>query len=170
MPSGHIDLDSTRRTPRPSNWQHAKTLMHRNLTKDLKKPALWAAKTILAPVLFMLYTIGFFLAAQGYSDDGVVNVGNYQLFPGENWTFPQQLWIGGWDLEYTQQISENLENVLANNTQAVVNVTTTTTLVNLTEFTTACQEAMPTNAAEGVCVYFNATDAYNIFYGGQELA
>jgi hypothetical protein len=54
--------------------------------------------------------------------------------------------------------------------EAFMNVTTTTTLSNLTEFTTACQDEMPSTAAEGVCVYFNSTNVYSIYYGGQEMA
>ena len=33
----------------------------------------------------------FFLAASSYSDDGVVNVGDYKLFPGEKWTVPSTM-------------------------------------------------------------------------------
>ncbi|KAL3906339.1 MAG: hypothetical protein SGILL_009309, partial [Bacillariaceae sp.] len=52
---------------------------------------------------------------------------------------------------------------------STINVTTTA-FSKLTEFTAACREGMPSDAAEGVCVFFNSTEAYNIYYGGTELA
>jgi hypothetical protein len=39
------------RTPAPSDWEHAKILMSRNLRNDGKKPQLWFARVFGMPLL-----------------------------------------------------------------------------------------------------------------------
>ncbi|KAG7366812.1 ABC transporter [Nitzschia inconspicua] len=159
------------KTPRPSDWQHSKTLMPRSFAKDKKKPALWAAKFLLSPLLFMLYTIGFFLAASTFIDDGTVNVGDYSLFLGQEWKYPSIVLMSGWNVSFVEAVADTVHGLIRDNhDNDNVNVTALSATSNVTEFTSLCQSAMPSTALEGVCVYFNASNAYTIFYGGTELA
>lgn len=157
------------KTPRPSDWQHAKILMARSFVKDKKKPALWAAKFLAIPVLFMLFTIGFFVDPSAFTEVGVINVGDFKLFPGQEWAYPSTMWISGWDATHTAALADVVQGLLLPGSSNV-NVTAFTDVTNSTEFISTCQASMPSTALEGVCVYFNASNVYIILYGGTEYS
>lgn len=157
---------SKKRTLRPSDWQHMQTLMVRTLKRDLKRPLLWLAKFLLAPVLFMVYTIGFFLGQSYDTYEDVVNAGGYQLYPGENWTLPSNLSLAGYDASYAELVGQTI-SLLFPAANILVNAMSTT---NLTEFTDDCQDNIGSTADEGLCIFFDANDSYSIYFGGEEYA
>ena len=151
------------RTLRPSDWQHMQILMIRTWKRDSQKPLLWLAKFLLAPALFMVYTLGLL----GQSDDAnedVVNDGGYQLYPGENWTFPNKLSLAGHDASYADFVGQTI-SILFPTANILVNATSPT---NLTEFTDDCQDTIGSTADEGLCIFFDANDSYSIYFGGEE--
>ena len=164
--------DVVRRSPRPSDWGQTKILLQHNWKKDKQKPMLWIAKFLLGPLLFLLYTFGFFLAALEYDDgqSGIINVGNYRLYPGEPLVYPSTIYVSGWNTTFVDElfINSTINEYLKDN-NFIVNTTSSDT-TNKTEFMTDCQTNLPYYAADGVCVFLDTNNSYTIFFGGSEYA
>ena len=162
------------RTPHPSDWGHMKILMHRNLRKDRQKPGLWFAKFLFSPTLWMLYSIGFFIGSIDTGTENAVNIGDYRLYGGENWTFPSTVWLSGFDESYVDDVATAItESPLSD--KMTVNTMNSTDFYdnNVTAFVEACAHggdiSVPDDAKNGVCVYLEANNSYTIYYGGSEF-
>lgn len=166
--SGKTADPSNLKTPHPSDWSHVRTLLARNWKKDLQKPSLWAAKFLLGPALWMMYSIGFFLGSIDTGDENAINVGEFRLYGGENWTFPSSLWLGGVNSTYVESVGASIQTLFS-----TITVNDTTAFANnATAFADACggNGGIPDEASGGVCVYLEANNTYTIYYGGQEMA
>ena len=147
--------------PIPSDWSHAKTLMLLSLSKDRKKPHLWALKILLQPLLLMLYTIGFFLGYKG--DDGSSYVaGEYRLFNGEDWTYPANIKIGAFNKSYLGEVAEILSQPSTN--ISVLNGTTSNDII------AQCEGNIDDSASNEICVFLSTFNEYTLYYGGKESA
>eukprot|EP00934_Nitzschia_sp_Nitz4_P004854 Nitzschia sp. Nitz4//scaffold351_size16537//459//7245//NITZ4_008851-RA/size16537-augustus-gene-0.0-mRNA-1//1//CDS//3329548881//4844//frame0 len=154
------------RTPVPTDIQHAKILIGRTLRKDAQKPQLYAAKFISIPIMFMLYCVGFLIAGQDIDDEGSVVQGGYELFPGQDWTYPNQIRLGGFDNVFVESVSDSLGSLFDQGTLEEFDLEVFKS-TNYSAFHESCQD-IASDASSEVCVYFNATDDYIIHYGGNQ--
>jgi hypothetical protein len=152
--------------------------------KDMQKPALWCAKFLFSPLLWMLYSIGFFIGSSDTStDDSSINVGDYRLYVGENWTFPSTMWMAGYDIEYVDLVattieSSSLSNITVNTRIAAATAAESVAAAaefsdNVTAFIEACAAggdiSISGYASDELCVYLEANNSYTIYYGGSEM-
>mmetsp|Transcript_39650 Transcript_39650/g.83371 ORF Transcript_39650/g.83371 Transcript_39650/m.83371 type:complete len:1629 (+) Transcript_39650:114-5000(+) len=154
---------TTTRTPIPSDWSHAKTLMTLSFHKDRKKPKLLAAKIFLMPCLLMLYTIGFFL---GYNpDDGSSYVaGKYRLHEGQEWKYPAKINMGAFNSTFLEDVASSLSLSGKSITVALINATTSDEVMD------NCQGNIDDSASNELCVFLNSENEYSLYYGGKETA
>jgi ABC-2 family transporter protein len=168
------------RTAKPSEWQHIILLVQRNWRNDCKKPHLWAARTLLVIGLMMLYSVGIFAGnnqePSGSSPDpGVVviplnDTHEYWWHPGQDWTFPQDLYLAGdQDIITT---TRHIPDAISSLTTASTTRVTVTNETNETAFHDYCAASTTITATNGgwntsqICVFVAAIDSYNIIYGG----
>ena len=149
------------RTPTPSDWNHAKTLIAFSFQKDGKKPKLWALRVLLQPCLLMLYTIGFFLGYE--ADDGSSYVvGEYRLFNGENWTYPARINMGA----YNRSFLEDIASILSDQSIDVSEMNATTS----DELVSKCQGGIDASASNEICAFLTSGNEYTLYFGGKETA
>ena len=155
-------INNSIRAPIPSDWEHAKTLIALSLRKDRKKPKLWALKIFLMPALLMLYTIGFFV---GYETDegGSYIAGNYRLFPGEKWSYPNKINIGAFNN------TTFLDAVVKSLSDKSIDIQ----LLNATssdEVIANCTGTIADSASNEICIFLSSENEYNLYFGGSETA
>lgn len=151
------EQDNVQRTSMPSDFQHMKVLMARTFRKDIKRPVLWIGKFLSLPLMFMMYTVGIFLSYEEEEDD--LQVGEYRLFNGTSFSFPDALKLGGFDANFVASIA----SVLTNNNETFQELNAT----NITDVT------MMSSECEGIgwpsaqtCVFFDSPNSYDILYDG----
>jgi hypothetical protein len=154
---------SQKRTPIPSDWQHAKILMGRTFRKDRRNVKLWFARFLLMPLLFMIYTVGYFI---GYGDDGEKDdyiAGDFRLFQGSEWEYPSRMRIAGFDNDFVAQVGATMTNQTGNGFDLNY-----TELTNVMELVQECTGNIASSASEELCVFIESIDNYTLFFGGKE--
>ncbi|KAL7467007.1 hypothetical protein ACHAXS_007274, partial [Conticribra weissflogii] len=166
------------RTPHPSDWDHIKTLVALSFRKDKKRPARCALKFVLMPALLMLYTVGFFVGYEG-NDDNTIVVGDYRLFPGQNWSLPSKIKIGAFDSLFLENVTnvlsdeyyyEIIDEVNADETNKLPEkkVLHISNASDSSELIKECQGNIDGDAINEICVYIQSDTSYELFFGGKE--
>jgi len=158
VPEG-ASKDDVKRTPTPSDFFQMKVLIGRTIRKDVKRPILWVGKFLSLPLVFMLYTVGFFLSYQEEEDD--LAVGQYRLLNGSSFSFPDGVKLGGFDTSFVSSIAA----ALSNDTFGEVNATSIT---NVDTLSSECEGiGWPSSKT---CVFFHSPNSYDLLYdGGQSV-
>eukprot|EP00980_Cylindrotheca_fusiformis_P030296 scaffold24644_cov122-Cylindrotheca_fusiformis.AAC.3 len=152
-----IDDGVPNRTPAPTDFGHMRILIARTMRKDRKKVLLWFAKFLSLPILFTLYTIGIYL---GYDpEEESEAAGDYRLFDGFNFSYPQAMKLGGFDSEFVARVGESM-------TIPWIEINTTE-ILNAALLSQEC-EGIGWPSTE-VCVFFHSENSYDLLYDGGEF-
>lgn len=157
-------INNGNRAPIPSEGSQAKTLIALSLRKDRKKPKLWALKIFLMPALLMLYTIGFFI---GYETEegGSYIAGNYRLFPGEAWSYPNKINIGAFNTSSATFVDTVVKSLSDKSIDIQLLDATTSD-----EVIANCTGTIADSASNEICIFLSSENEYNIYFGGAEQA
>lgn len=150
--------DPQKRTPFPSDFEHGKLLMARNFRKDLKKPFLYAARVLIMPGLFVLWTIGIFMSYQNDTSDDTI-AGNFRIFEGETWRYPSSMKLAGFNATFVESVSSSINS-------DDISFELLAGIKDPLDLEKACDSISPF-AQEEICVYFNSTNEYTLYYGGK---
>eukprot|EP00538_Stauroneis_constricta_P006133 CAMPEP_0119550624 /NCGR_PEP_ID=MMETSP1352-20130426/4101_1 /TAXON_ID=265584 /ORGANISM="Stauroneis constricta, Strain CCMP1120" /LENGTH=1679 /DNA_ID=CAMNT_0007596523 /DNA_START=80 /DNA_END=5119 /DNA_ORIENTATION=+ len=143
----------TSRTPIPSEFQQTISLMRRNFKRDQRLPGVWAARTLLGPLMVMLYTIGFFL---GYEDtaDGT-RIGDFILHDGRNWPMPDKIFVAGNNADLLEDAAEFINSNDDVHTTVQVESSFNDKMGPFSDF---CEDKVGNvKDAKHLCVYLNIT-------------
>ena len=151
------------RTPPLSDFEHAKILMARTLRTDRKKPHLWFARFVFVGVLLMLYTLGSFLAYES-DDDSSTIAGDYRIYVGQDWDYPNKMRLAGFDEDFVTQVGD-----IITSQRELIDVNYTS-LTNVTELVIDCASNIASSPSDEVCVFLSSVDSYSIYFGGKETS
>ena len=112
-------------------------------------------------VMFMIYTVGFFIAYESGEESSVVQ-GDYRFFEGEDWAYPAIMRLSGFDDNFTTQVAAQME--------PDIDLEIVDSENNSTFFQENCTGDIAWSAYEEVCVFLDTNSSYSIFYGGKEWA
>lgn len=161
-------------TPTPSDWQHAKILLRRNLQNDCKKPKLWFARVFGVALMLLLYTMGFYFGYDANDDSGesLVQIeGNrdVRLFEGSHWTFPHRVQLAGSDQKFTARVRKALKNEIYYQQNKNVSVVLSKNQT-LDSFLEDCELAEFSSAYSDICIFLQDNQSMHILYPGKEEA
>ena len=109
---------------------------------------------------------------QGGNNDGSsFVVGQYRLFSGENFTYPQHIKLGAFNASYAGEVAESIITSLPNNN--LINVTVMMNATTSHDVISQCDEegSMDDSASnEKICAFISDINQYTIYYGGKEYA
>lgn len=164
-------------TPAPSDWDHTRILLARNLRNDRKKPWLWFARVFGVALMLMLYTIGFFL---GYDDqtqgEHVIQdeQGNQvRLFDGEDWAYPARIRLAGQDAVFTRQVGAMLNATIPTHVMEADEIyasDATARMTKLEAFSLGCELDEIPSAYYEICVFLQSNTQSRLLYPGKEAA
>ena len=162
--SSSIPIDSEMpmsRTPIPTDREQAFVLIKRNWRNDRKRRPLLFARLFMGPLMWMLYTIGYFLNSGGEPQD-YQEVNGFRLYPGEKLAPASEvIYLAG----KNDTLLGAVEQDLMRNGQQV----TTVTDVNVTSFQSFCGSEIGDVAPNSkTCVFLESDLQYTLLFGGGE--
>ena len=149
------------RTPVPSDWEQAWTLLKRNFRNDRKRRPLLLARLFLGPLMWMLYTISYLINSGGEQTE-YQEVNGFRLYPGTSLPpASETIYLAG----RNETQVETVEQELVSKGQQVTKVEDS----NITSFQEFCDSEVGTVSPNSkTCVFLDAELRYTLLFGGGE--